>query len=170
MKSLIELELSDCQAGDNINRGTTDMLFVLQNIIEKVKNTDLDIFITFIDYSKAFDRVDQLQLFVEWIEFGFPKNIVKLISSLYDDQKATIRWDNNKCDFFRIGKGVRRGCILSPHLLSIYTEQVMRQADIDGMGMSIGSRDIADLRYADDTSLIADNQHLLYPGQAAQVK
>ena len=108
MKPLIEQELSDCQAGYRKNRGTTDMLFVLQNIIEKVRTTDLEIFITFIDYSKAFDSVDHFQLFVDMIEFGFPKHLVKLISSLYDDQKATIRWDNNKCDFFSIGKGVRQ--------------------------------------------------------------
>ena len=54
MKSKIEQELSDCQAGYRANRGTTDMVFVLQNIIEKVNNTDLESFITFTDYSKSF--------------------------------------------------------------------------------------------------------------------
>ena len=181
MKSKIEQELSDCQAGYRPNRGTIDMLFVLQNIIERVRNTQVDCwergveikksneaFITFIDYSKAFDSVDHHRLFNTMIELGFPKHLVSLISSLYTDQKATIRWDNQKCPFFDIERGVRQGCILSPHLFNIYTEQVMRDADLEDSGFSIGDRKedgglriggrkITDLRYADDTALIADN-------------
>ena len=58
---------------------------------------------------------------------------------------------------FNIKKGVRQGCILSPHLFNIYTEHIMRQADIESMGIKIGGRNIVELRYADDTCLIADN-------------
>ena len=78
-------------------------------------------------------------------------------SSLYTDQKGTIRWDDQKSDFFDITKGVRQGCILSPHLFNIYTEQVIRESDIEGMGLRIGGRNITNLRYADDTALIAEN-------------
>ena len=82
---------------------------------------------------------------------------ITLLSSLYTDQKVTIRWDDQQSDFFDITKGVRQGCILSPHLFNIYTEQVMRESDIDDMGLKIGGRNITNLRYADDTALIADN-------------
>ena len=157
MKSKVEQELSDCQAGYRKNRGTTDMLFVLQNIIEKVNNTDLETFITFIDYSKAFDSVIHNTLFETMCVLGFPKHLVLLISTLYTNQQATIRWDGQNTEFFNIEKGVRQGCILSPHLFSLYTEQVMRDADIEGLGLTIGGRNITDLRYADDTALVSDN-------------
>ena len=157
MKYKVELELSDCQAGYRINRGTIDMLFVLQNIIEKIQATNEELFITFIDYSKAFDSVIHEHLYETMHKLGFPRHIIALLSSLYKNQKGTIRWDNQNCEFFDITKGVRQGCILSPHLFNIYTEQIMREADIDDMGLKIGGRNITNLRYADDTALIADN-------------
>ncbi|GFS04934.1 hypothetical protein ElyMa_002925200 [Elysia marginata] len=61
------------------------------------------------------------------------------------------------CEPFNIEKGVPQGCILPPHLFNLYTEQIMRQADIDGMGINIGGRDITNLRYAGDTALLSDN-------------
>ena len=91
MKFLVEQELSDCQAGYRKNRGATEMRFVLQNIIEKVRNTELDIFEAFIDYSKAIDSVDHHQLFDDMPELSFSKYLVKLISSFYNDMKASIR-------------------------------------------------------------------------------
>jgi len=157
LKQKVEYELSDCQAGYRKNRGTTDMLFVLQNIIDKVKSTTEELYITFIDYSKAFDSVIHNHLFETMDKMGFPRHLIALLSSLYTEQKGTIRWDDQQSDFFDITKGVRQGCILSPHLFNIYTEQVMRESDIDDMGLKIGGRNITNLRYADDTALIADN-------------
>ena len=155
LKAKVEMELSDCQAGYRKGRGTTDMLFVLQLIIEKIRNTEDEAFITFIDYSKAFDSVNHNHLFKTMIDLGFPQHLVSLISNMYTNQKATIRWNGEHSKFFDIKKGVRQGCILSPHLFSIYTEMIMRNADIDGMGVGIGGRNITDLRYADDTALLA---------------
>ena len=95
------------------------MLFVLQNIIEKVNNTDLETFITFIDYSKAFDSVIHNSLFETMCILGFPKHLILFISTLYTNQPATIRWDGQNTELFNIEKGVQQGCILSPHLLFI---------------------------------------------------
>ena len=105
----------------------------------------------------AFDNVNHNQLFDTMIKMGFPTHLVSLIAALYDNQKATIRWNGEHCDFFKIGKGVRQGCILSPHLFNVYTEQVMREAEIEDMGIRIGGRNITDMRYADDTGLVASN-------------
>ncbi|GFS19858.1 retrovirus-related Pol polyprotein from type-1 retrotransposable element R2 [Elysia marginata] len=88
---------------------------------------------------------------------GFPQHLISMIASLYHNQKATIRWNNANCEPFNIEKGVRQGCILSPHLFNLYTEQIMRQADIDDMGINIGGRDITNPRYADNTALLSDN-------------
>ena len=59
------------------------------------------------------------------IKMGFPTYLVSPIAALYDNQKATIRWNGEHREFFKIGKGVRQGCILKPHLLNVYAEQVM---------------------------------------------
>ena len=133
------------------------MLFVLQILIEKIRNTQDEAFITFIDYSKAFDSGIHHQLFNVLIEMGFPRHLVSLIAKLYDNQKATIRWNGDHCDFFNIDKRVRQGCILSPHIFSIYTEQLMREADLDNDGVKISGERLSNLRYADDTALLADN-------------
>ena len=157
MKKKIDEELSDCQAGYRSNRGTIDMLFTLQILIEKMRNSVDEAYLVFIDYSKAFDSVKHHHLFNVMIRMGFPRHLVALVAGLYDNQKATIRWNGEHSDFFSIGKGVRQGCILSPHLFNTYTEQIMREAEIEDMGVSIGGRNLTNLRYADDTALLADN-------------
>ena len=113
--------------------------------------------ITFIDYSKAFDSISHVQLFDIMLELGFPEHIVALLQSLYIDQTAVIRWNGSTTETFPIGKGVRQGCILSPHLFSLYTESVMREAEIHDLGYNIGGRNISNARYADDTALIAQS-------------
>ncbi|GFR99820.1 endonuclease-reverse transcriptase [Elysia marginata] len=115
-------------------------------------------FIVYTDYSKAFDSVKHNHLFKAMDLMGFPKHLIKLIAWLYSGQRATLRWDDKKCEFFNITKGVRQGCILSPHLFNIYTEQIMREADIDQlMGVNINRRNLTNLQYADDTALMSDN-------------
>ena len=81
MKQKVEQELSECQAGYRANRGTTDMLFVLQIIIEKLKDSNDEGFITFIDYSKAFDSVIHSKLRETKTKMAFPKHINALIAS-----------------------------------------------------------------------------------------
>ena len=126
---------------------------------------------TFLDYIKAFYSVIHDHLFKTMVTMGFPKHLVSLIASLYENQKATIRWNSEHCNYFQIKKWVRQGCILSSHLFNIYTEQIMREADMEGMEIKIGGRNITNLRYADDTALLADNitsmKRLLYRVDAA---
>ena len=113
--------------------------------------------VTFIDYSKAFDSISHVQLFDIMLELGFPEHIVALLQSLHIDQTAVITWNGSTPDTFPIGKGVRQGCILSPHLFSLYTESVKREAEIQDLGYNIGGRNISNARYADDTALIAQS-------------
>ena len=122
----------------------------------------------FIDYSKAFDSISHVQLFDIMLELGFPEHIVALLQSLYIDQPAVIRWNGSTTETFPIGKGVRQGCILSPHLFSLYTEYVMREAEIQDLGYNIGGRNISNARYADDTALIA--QSPMYSVDAATTR
>ena len=158
----MEFEVADEQAGFREGRGTADMLCALQVLIEKVNEctsagNSLEGYIVFIDYSKAFDNVSHPKLFLTMKEMRFSKHLVKLLEGLYNNQKATIRWNNEHTEPFTICKGVRQGCILSPHLFSTYTEKIMRDAEVDNYGIKIGGRPISNLRYADDTALCADN-------------
>ena len=114
-------------------------------------------YITFIDYSKAFDSVIHSFLMDIMQTMGFPRHITSLIVSLYKTQKATIRCNGDNCEPFNIEKGVRQGCILSSHLFNINTEHIMRHADVESLGVNLGGGDITNLRYADDAALLSDN-------------
>ena len=80
------------------------MHFVLQLLIEKLRNNSQEALVTFIDYSKAFDSVIHTELFATMDKMGFPKHLTRLIEGLYKDQKATIRWNRANCEYFDIKK------------------------------------------------------------------
>ena len=90
-------------------------------------------------------------------EIGFSTHLVKLIQSLFHEHEAVIRWNNEITKTFNIYKGVRQGCILSPHLFNVYTEQIMRDSNTQEYGISVGGRKVSNVRYEDDTALCADN-------------
>ena len=87
------------------------------------------------------------------------EHLIVLLSNLYTNQEATIRTEYGETGNIPIGKGVRQGCILSPLLFNIYAEKIMREAlDKCDKGIGIGGRKVSNLRYADDTTLIAGNR------------
>jgi hypothetical protein len=89
-----------------------------------------------------------------------PEHIVQLVKSLYTNQEAAVRTEHGLTEWFKIQRGVRQGCILSPHLFNLYGEAIMRNANLDEteIGISIGGQKINNLRYADDTTLLAENE------------
>ena len=115
----------------------------------------------FIDYAKAFDFVDHNKLWKILKEMGIPDHLTCLLRNLYAGQEATFRTGHGT-DWFQIGKGVRQGCILSPCLFNLYAEYIMRNAGLEEAqaGIKIAGRDINNLRYADDTTLMADSEEL----------
>ena len=90
-------------------------------------------------------------------EMGIPDHLTCLLRNLYAGQGATVRTGHGTTDWFQIGKGVRQGCILSPCLFNLYAEYIMRNAGLEEAqaGIKIARRNINNLRYADDTALIA---------------
>ena len=88
-------------------------------------------------------------------EMGIPDHLSCLLRNLYAGQEATVRTLYGTTDWFKIEKGVRQGCLLSPCLFNLYTEHIMRNARLDELqaGIKIGRRNINNLRYADDTTL-----------------
>ena len=93
-------------------------------------------------------------------EMGLPDHLSCLLRNLYAGQEATVRTGHGSTDWFQIGKGVRQGCILSPYLFNLYADYIMRNARLDGAqtGIKIAWRNINNFRYADDTTLMAENE------------
>ena len=92
---------------------------------------------------------------------GTPDHLICLLRNLYKGQEATVRTGHGKTDWFQIGKGVRQGCILSPCLFNFYAEYIMRNAGLEEAGIKIAGRNINNLRYADDTTLMAESEEEL---------
>ena len=124
-----------------------------------------NIYFCFIDYTKAFDYVDQNKLLKILKEMGIPDHLTCLLRNLYAGQEATIRTGHGTTDWFHIGKEVRQGCILSCCLLlfSFYAENITRNARLDEAqaGIKIAGRNINNLRYADDTTIMAESKEEL---------
>ena len=117
----------------------------------------------FIDYAKAFDYVDHNKLWKILKEMEIPDHLTCLLRNLYADQEATVRTGHETTDWFQIGKGVHQVCILSPCLFNLYAEYIMRNAGLEEAqaGIKIGRRNINHLRYADDTTLMAESEEEL---------
>ena len=117
----------------------------------------------FIDDAKAFDCVDHNKLWKILKEMGIPDHLTCLLRNLYAGQEATVRTGHGATDWFQIGKGVRQGCILSPCLFNLYAEYVMRNAGLDEVqaGIKIAGRNLNNLRYVDDTTLMAESEEEL---------
>ena len=118
-------ELPDIQVGFRKGRGTRDQMANIHWIIEKARDFQKNIYFCFIDYAKAFDSVDHSKLWKILQEMGISDHLTCLLRNLYTGQEATVRTGNETTDWFQIGKGVHRGCILSPCLFNLYAEYIM---------------------------------------------
>ena len=96
-------------------------------------------------------------------EMGIPDRLTCLLRNLYEGQEATNKIGHGTTDWFQIGKGVCQGCILSPCLFNLYAEYIMRNASLDEAqtGITIAGRNINNLRYTDDTTLMAESEEEL---------
>ena len=134
---------------------TRDQIANIHWIIEKAREFQNNI--CFIDYGKAFDCVDHNKLWKILQKMGISDHFTCLLRNLYAGQEATVRTGHGTTDWLQIGKGVRKGCILSPCLFNIYAEYIMRNAGLEEAqaGIKIAGRNINNLRYTDDTTLMA---------------
>ena len=156
-------ELPDVQAGFRKGRGIRDKIANIHWIIKKAREFQKNIYFCFTDYAKAFDYVDHNKLWKILKEMGIPDHLTCLLRNLYAGQEATVRTGHGTTDWFHIGKGVRQGCILSPCLFNLYAEYIMRTAGLEEAqtGIKIAGRNISNLRYADDTTLMAESEEEL---------
>ena len=128
-----------------------------------IRKYPINIYFCFTDYTKAFDCVDHNKLWKTLKEMGIPDHLTCLLRNLYAGQEATIRTRHGTTDWFQFGKGVCQGYILLPCLFNLHAEYIMRNAGLEEAqaGIKIFRRNINNLRYADDTTLMAESKEEL---------
>ena len=156
-------KLPDVQAGFRKGRRTGDHIANIRWIIEKARRFQKNIYFCFIDYAKAFDYVDHNKLWKILKEMGISDHLTCLFRNPYAGQEATVGTEHGTWDWFQVGKGVHQGCILSPCLFNLHAEYTMRNSILDEAkaGIKISGRNINNLRYADDTILMAESEEEL---------
>ena len=160
LQQYVNHELPDVQAGFRRGRGTRDQIANIGWIIKKAREFQNNIYSCFIDYTKAFDCVNHNKLWKILKEMGISDHLTCLLRNLNAGQEATVRTRHETADWFQIGKGVRQGCILLPCLFNLYAECIMWNAGLDEAqaGIKIAGRNINNLRYADDTTPMAESE------------
>ena len=154
-------ELPDVQAGFRKGRRSRDQIANILWIIEKPREFQKNIYFCFIDYAKAFDWITTNcgKFFKRW-EYQTTWPASWKIRMQVRKQQLELEWNNN---WFQIGKAVHQGCILSPCLFNLYAEYIIQNAGLDEAqaGIKIARRNINNLRYADDTTLMAESEEEL---------
>ena len=161
LQQYMNRELPDVQAGFRKSRGTRDQIANICWITKKARKSQKNI--CFIDYAKAFDCVDHSKLWEILKEIGVPDHLTCLLRNLYACQEATVRTGHGTTDWLQIQEGVCQGCILSPCLFNLYAEYIMRNTGLEEAqaGIKIARRNVNNLRYADDTTLMAESEEEL---------
>ena len=163
LQQYVNRELPDGQAGFRKGRATRDEIANICWIIKRAREFQKNIYFCFIDYAKAFDCVDHNKLYKILKEMEMPDHLTCLLRNLYAGQEATVTTGHGTTDWLQIGKRVCQGCILSPCLFNIYAEYIMRNTGLEEAqaGIKIARRNINNLRYADDTTLMAESEEEL---------
>ena len=163
LQQYVNRELPDVQAGFRKGGGTRDQIANIRWITKKAREFQKNIYFCFIDYAKAFDCVDHTELWKILQEMGIPNHLTCLLKNLYAGQEATVRTGHGTTDCFQIGKEVCQGYILSSCLFNLHAEYIIRNTGLDEAQarIKIARRNISNLRYADDTTLMAESKEEL---------
>ena len=152
------------QLGKNVlmNLAGIKLSFNLRILCEKYLQHQQNLYHVFIDFKKAFDRVWHAALWATMRKYNISANLVRTIEQLYDKATSAVQMNGSKGEWFRTTVGVRQGCLLSPTLFNIFLERIMSDAleEHDGK-VSIGGRNITNLRFADDIDALADKEQEL---------
>ena len=157
MRNSLRPEISRTQFGFVPDKGTRNAIFTLSMLMERCIEVQKDLYICFIDYSKAFDKVRHNELFDILEQLDIDGKDLRIIKNLYWNQNAAVRIEGDCSEFKQIKRGVRQGCVMSPDLFNIYSETILRNLG-DNPGIKINGEVINNIRYADDTALIAGSE------------
>ena len=149
------LTTCDNQFGFKRKHSTEFCIYTLKEFIDYYKQRGTTIFVTFLDASKAFDKIDFWLLFQKLITKDFPVFIIKILAYWYCRQEMHVRWGSTSTSSFHVSNGVKQGGILSPMLFNVYMDQLSIRLNRSGIGGDIGGHLINHLCYADDLCLIS---------------
>ena len=155
--------LPDVQAGFRKAEEPEVKLPTTTGSSKKQESSRKNIYFCFIDYAKAFDCVDHKKLWKIPKDMGIPDHLTCPFRNLYADQEATVRTGHGTTDWFQIGKGVCQRCISLPCLFNLYAEYIMRNTGLEEaqFGIKIAGKNINNLRYADDITIMAESKEEL---------
>ena len=146
---IVEPIIEDNQCGFRAGRGTTDQLFILQQLFEKCWKFGRPLYTAFIDFEKAYDKVLRYLLWKVLIDYSINGHILATIQSLYNHYKCCVRINGIKSDWFNVNGGLRQGCILSPLLFIIFMDNISRRSTTPD-GMELNDVKVQSLLFADD--------------------
>ena len=162
LKPQAEKIIAEEQAGFGTGRSTTEQIFNLRILCEKYLQHQQDLYHVFIDFKKAFDSVWHAALWATMRHYNINANLIRMMQNLYDKATSAIYLNNSTGDWFGTTVGVRQRCLLSPTLFNIFLEIIMTDALNDNEGtVSIGGRNITNLRFADDIGGLAGREEEL---------
>ena len=159
-KNFVFHYLKRLQFGFVPDKSTRNAIFTLSMLAERCIEMQKDLYLCFIDYSKAFDKVRHEKLFNILEHLDIDGKDLRVIRNLYWDQSAAVRIGGELSEYTLIKRGVRQGCVMSPDLFNIYSEMILRNLE-NYPGVKINGVNINNIRYADDTVLIADSEENL---------
>uniref|UniRef100_A0A8D8TDU0 Craniofacial development protein 2 n=1 Tax=Cacopsylla melanoneura TaxID=428564 RepID=A0A8D8TDU0_9HEMI len=157
----IEQHLGEDQFGFRKGRGTRDAMGCMRMIAERMMDVNKDLYACFIDWEKAFDRVEWniLLRVLKDIELNWKDR--RLIRELYKGQKVVVRIESEETEEITIGRGVRQGCCMSPALFNLYAEKLLEEALNNTPGIKIGEENLKNIKYADDQAVLAESERAL---------
>jgi hypothetical protein len=159
IQSKADMVLSKTQFGFRKGCGTREAIGVMRVICERSLEHGNEVFICFVDFEKAFDRIDWVMMLNILRKIGVDWRDRRLILNLYMNQKAVVKIQQELSEEGEIGRGVRQGCCMSPLLFNIYAEAMMEEA-MEGIeeGIKIGGKLLKDVRFADDQGMVAGSE------------
>ena len=148
------------QAGFRSGYSTTDNLFILQQLIEKSNEHQMNLFLSFVDFEKAFDSVEHPFLWLAMKEHGVENKYTRIIRKIYENSTAVIKMEENSREI-KIGRGIKQGCCLSPKQFNGALQRVFQKLDWQQLGVKIDGKMLNEIRFADDVVLISQNKQEL---------
>ena len=160
VRNKIKPEIGQEQCGFVKDSGTRNAIFMIRMLSERAIEMQRDVYMCFIDFTKAFDKVQHEKLFEILNNIDIDGKDLRLIRNLYWEQTACMRVNNETSEYVKIERGVRQGCVLSPDLFNLYSEKIFMELD-DQQGFIVGGYNFNNARYADDAVLVAGSERKL---------
>ena len=157
-----ENQVDEMQFGFRSSMGTREAIFAVRVLTQRCRDMNQDVYACFIDYRKAFDTVDHGKMMQTLKNTGVDYGVIRIIRNLYWGQEASIKLGNTESQAVKIEKGVRQGCVLSPLLFNIYSNNIFRESsECTEGGIVLNGKSISNIRYADDTVILAKTEEEL---------